>query len=97
MQFIKEDYAKNPDYYNALSAVKNGKVYSQISFRSNASNLETALADAYYAASVIYPEHFTDIDPIAKAEEIFEELLGVNPYADLKEAGYEFRPIQIGE
>jgi iron complex transport system substrate-binding protein len=36
------------------------------------------------------------VDPIAKAEEIFEKLLGVNPYAELKEAGYEFRPIQIG-
>ena len=94
---INEDYAKNPDYYNALTAVQEGRVYSQISFRSNAANLETALADAYYAASVIYPEEFSDIDPVAKAEEIFEMLLGVNPYADLKEAGYEFRPIKIGE
>ena len=97
MNFIKEDYAKNPDYYNSLSAVKNGKVYAQISFRSSASNLETALADAYYAASMIYPEQFKDIDPVAKTGEIFEKLLGANPYADLKEAGYEFRPIQIGE
>jgi iron complex transport system substrate-binding protein len=97
MGFIKEDYANNPDYYNALTAVQEGKVYSQISFRSNASNLETALADAYYAACVMYPEQFEDIDPIAKAEEIFQKLLGMNPYADLKEAGYEFRPIQIGE
>ncbi len=97
MQLIKEDYTKNPGYYNALTAVQGGKVYSQISFRSNASNLETALADAYYAASVIYPEQFKDIDPIAKAGEIFEKLLGVNPYEDLKEAGYAFRPIKIGE
>ena len=97
MQFIKEDYDKNPGYYNALSAVKNGKVYSQISFRSNAANLETALADAYYAASVIYPEQFKDIDPVAKTGEIFEKLLGTNPYGALKEAGYEFRPIKIGE
>ena len=97
MNLIKEDYAQNPDYYNALTAVQEGKVYSQISFRANASNLETALADAYYAACVIYPEQFQDVDPVAKAEEIFEKLLGVNPYADLKEAGYEFRPITIGE
>ena len=97
MSLIIEDYAKNPDYYNALTAVQNGMVYSQISFRSNASNLETALADAYYAACVLYPEQFADVDPVAKAEEIFEMLLGVNPYADLKEAGYEFRPIKIGE
>ena len=97
MDFIREDYAKNPDYYNALTAVQEGKVYSQISFRSFASNLETALADAYYAACVIYPEQFRDVDPIAKAGEIFEMLLGTNPYADLKEAGYEFRAIEIGQ
>lgn len=97
MSLIQEAYTKNPAYYNALTAVQEGKVYSQISFRSNASNLETALADAYYAACVIYPEQFKDIDPVAKAQEIFEKLLGVNPYADLKEAGYEFRPVKIGE
>ena len=97
MKLINEDYAKNPDYYNALTAVQEGKVYSQISFRSSASNLETALADAYYAACVMYPEQFADVDPVAKAGEIFEKLLGTNPYADLKEAGYEFRPIKIGE
>ena len=97
MDLIHEDYAKNPDYYNSLTAVQKGKVYSQISFRSSASNLETALADAYYAACVMYPEAFADIDPVAKAGEIFEMLLGANPYEDLKEAGYEFRPIKIGE
>ena len=97
MNLINEDYAKNPDYYNELTAVQEGKVYSQISFRSSASNLETALADAYYAACVIYPEQFGDIDPVEKAGEIFEMLLGTNPYADLKEVGYEFRPITIGE
>ena len=97
MALINEDYAKNPDFYNALSAVKNGRVYSQISFRSYASNLDTALADAYYAGSVIYPEQFADIDPVEKAGEIFTTLLGADPTNDLKEAGYEFRPIVLGE
>ena len=97
INLINEDYATNADFYNALTAVQEGKVYSQISFRSSASNLETALADAYYAACVLYPEQFADVDPIAKTAEIFEMLLGANPYDDLKEAGYEFRPIQIGK
>ena len=97
MDLINESFAQNPDYYNALTAVQNGKVFSQISFRSYASNLDTALADAYYAACILYPEQFADIDPVAKAGEIFEMLLGANPYEDLKEAGYEFRPIKIGE
>lgn len=97
MSLIKEDYEAHPDFYNALTAVQEGKVYSQISFRSSASNLETALADAYYAACIMFPDAFSDIDPVEKAGEIFEALLGTNPYEDLKGAGYEFRPITIGE
>ena len=97
MSLIKEDYEAHPDFYNALTAVQEGKVYSQISFRSSASNLETALADAYYAACIMFPKAFSDIDPVEKAGEIFEALLGTNPYEDLKGAGYEFRPITIGE
>ena len=96
MSLINEDYAAHPDFYNALTAVKEGKVYSQISFRSYASNLETALADAYYAACVMYPEQFRDIDPVEKAGEIFTELLGSNPYSDLEEAGYAFCQITLG-
>ncbi len=97
MSLINEDYKKNPDYYNSLSAVQNGKVYSQISFRSSASNLETALADAYYAAVVLYPEQFKDVDLNAKISEIYTMLLGTDPTESLKEAGYAFRPITIGE
>lgn len=97
MSLIKEDYEAHPDFYNALTAVQEDKVYSQISFRSSASNLETALADAYYAACIMFPDAFSDVDPVEKAGEIFEALLGTNPYEDLKGAGYEFRPITIGE
>lgn len=97
MSLINEAYAANPDFYNSLTAVKEGRVYSQISFRSSASNLETALADAYYAATILCPEQFADVDAVAKAGEIFTELLGSNPYEALKEAGYEFRQITLGK
>lgn len=96
MNLINEDYEAHPDFYKALTAVQKGKVYSQISFRSSASNLETALADAYYAACVMYPQQFQDIDPVEKAGEIFTKLLGSNPYHDLEEAGYAFCQITIG-
>lgn len=93
---INEDYAAHPDYYNSLTAVREGRVYAQISFRSYATNLDTALADAYYAASILYPEQFADVDIEAKIGEIFETILGANPYNDLKEAGYEFTTVTIG-
>lgn len=96
LDLINEDYATHPDYYNSLTAVKEGRVYAQVSFRSYAANLDTALADAYYAASVLYPEQFADVDIEAKIGEIFENILGANPYNDLKEAGYEFTTVTIG-
>lgn len=97
MNLINEDYAKNPAFYESLTAVQSGRVYAQISFRHCATNLETALADAYYAGSVIYPEAFADVVLEDKVAEIFEMLLGANPYPDLKEAGYAFTNIQIGK
>ena len=97
LDLVNEDYASNPEYYEQLTAVQEGRVYSQISFRSSASNLDTALADTYYAASVLYPEQFADVDPEEKAAEIFEMLLGENFYEDLKANGYEFSQITIGE
>lgn len=97
MSLIREDYASNAGYYEALTAVQEGRVYSQISFRSSASNLETALADAYYAGTILYPEQFADIDIAEKADEIFTTLLGRPLYGELVENGYAFREIQIGE
>lgn len=97
MKLIKEQYAKDPKYFQSLTAVKEGHVYSQISFRSSASNLETALADAYYGAKILYPETCGDIDIEAKTGEIFTKLLGSNPYPQLKEKGYAFRQIKLGE
>ena len=97
MALINEDYAANPDYYNSLTAVKEGRLYSQISFRSNAMNAELAMADAYYAGKIIFPEQFEDVDPVAKADEIFEMMLGTKFYDTLKENGYEFREMTLGE
>lgn len=97
MELIKEHYGQNPQYYQQLKAVQEGKVYSQISYRSSAANLETALADTYYAGTILYPETFGDVDPAKKADEIFEKLLGTKFYGTLKENGYEFKEITIGE
>lgn len=97
MELINQHYQENPDFYKQLKAVQEGKVYSQISFRSSATNLDMALADTYYAGTVLYPEKFADVNPAEKADEIFEKLLGEKFYDTLKENGYEFRQVQIGE
>ena len=93
LELIRQDMEKNPEFYENLSAIQQGRVYTQISFRSYALNLETALVDAYYAGSVIYPQAFADLEE--KIGEVFTMLLGENPYEALKEAGYVFTSLTL--
>lgn len=97
LELINESYEKDREYYENLRAVQEGEVYSQISFRSFAANLDMALINTYYAGKILYPESFQDIDPVQKADEIFNELLGTDFYHVLKENGHEFRKVTIGE
>lgn len=77
---VKEDYDKNPSFYDSLSAFKNKRVYGQLPYISSNSNIETALADTYYVGSILYPEVFKNIDPIKKADEIYKFMLGTELY-----------------
>ncbi|MDO5016447.1 MAG: ABC transporter substrate-binding protein [Eubacteriales bacterium] len=56
LTILQDDYAANPDFYNSLSAVKNGKLYLQMPFNFYSTNIDIALADAYYIGTVLYPE-----------------------------------------
>ena len=76
LKLTNEDYNKNPDYYNELSAVKNDKVYGQLPYVSYYNNIETAMADIYFLGKTLYPNEFKDIDVIEKADEIYTFMLG---------------------
>lgn len=82
-RLVQEDYRKNPQFYNSLSAVKKGRLYGQIPYNSYTTNIGTAIADAYYAGKVIYPEQFKDVEPDKKADEIYGFLLGKPVYAQM--------------
>ena len=97
MNLVNENYKKNKAFYDNLKAVKNGNVYSQISYNYNWTNMEIAIADAYYAGKVMYPEQFADIDSVEKADEIFEIMLGQPFYEKLAADGSRFEKITIGK
>lgn len=97
MKLVNKDYKKNPDFYNSLSAAKNKKVYSQPSYNWYTTNVEIAIADAYYAGSIIYPEQFKDVNVKEKADEIYQKFLGKKLYSDFEKEGLGFGPITIGE
>lgn len=97
MNLVNEDYAKNKSYYDNLKAVKNGNVYSQVSYNYNGTNIEIAIVDAYYAGMVIYPDKFADVDFEKKADEIFTLMIGQPYLQQLKDSGNNFGKITIGE
>ncbi|HOQ14486.1 MAG TPA: iron ABC transporter substrate-binding protein, partial [Bacillota bacterium] len=48
-----------------------------------ATNIDTAIADAYYIGMILYPEQFKDVDPAKKADEIYKLLLGKEIYTQM--------------
>ena len=97
MYLVNEDYAKNAAFYDNLRAVKEGKLYSQVNFNYFSTNMELAIADAYYAGTIIYPEQFKDVDFNAKAEEIFNTMIGMDYLKVLDDNGIGFGQMTIGE
>ncbi|UXM85221.1 iron ABC transporter substrate-binding protein [Methanococcus aeolicus] len=85
IQLVREDYNKNPEYYNSLKAFKDGNVYGLLPYNFYTTNIGTALADAYYVGKVIYPDEFKDINPEQKADEIYTFLVGKPVYNAMKE------------
>jgi iron complex transport system substrate-binding protein len=67
---VREDYAENPGLYTSLQAVREGKLYGYLPFNFYTTNVDTALADAYFMGTVIYPDAFQDFDPVDKAREM---------------------------
>jgi len=96
LNLIKEDYQKNKAFYDGLKAIKNDKAYSQPPYNYNGTNIEIAVADAYWAGKVIFPEKFADIDPAQKADEVFKAMLGESFYAKLQEKNLGFYQIKLG-
>ena len=97
MNLVNEEYASDPTAIDSLRAVQEGRVYSQVNFNYYSTNMELAIVDAYYAGSVIFPEAFRGIDFAAKAEEVFNVMIGTDYLGVLEENGLSFGPVRIGE
>lgn len=84
LPLVEDDYKKRPEYYRALSAFNNKKVYTLFPFNWYATNIGTALADAYTIGKILYPGQFKDIDPERKTDEIYKFLVGTPVYNKMK-------------
>ncbi len=76
---------RNDRSYKHLRAVKNKQVYGIFPNYSYNQNIEVVLANAYFIGKIIYPDAFSDIDPLKKAEEISVFLNGEPSFGKLNE------------
>ena len=95
LKIILQDAERNPSFYRGVKAVREGRVYGLLPFNYYTTNIEIALADAYFAGKVIYPERFRDISPEKKADEIFKFFVGKPVYQSLKRDYGGFRKIDL--
>lgn len=81
----------------SLRALRDGLAYPQPTYNYNGTNIEIAVADAYYAGTVMFPQEFADIDPDTTADEIFEFFYSTPLMTEMNAAGVGFNPLTIGK
>lgn len=83
--------------YRTLAAVRSGRVYGLLPYNWYGQNLESILANAWFIGTLLYPDRFADIDPIAKADEIFAFLVGKPLFAEMNRrfGGHAFRAVGL--
>lgn len=95
---VRQDYADNTEFYAHLQAVGTGNVYQYPSSTSYYSNVEIPIVNAFYVASLLYPEQFKDITFEDKANEIFKFFLSADNYlGKLEGAGAGYGQVTLGD
>ncbi len=81
--------------YQILTAVENGDIYTVMPYNRYNINHATVLTNAYYVGSVLYPEHFEDVDVTARADSIYDSMVGSPVYAEMAEEAYGFTQVEL--
>lgn len=92
----EQEYAVRSAYFDRLSAVQTGEVYSMPSFNNYSTNIAYCLINGYWAGSIIFPEQFADMNLAQKADEILEIFLGKAYFADMQELGLPYAKLPFG-
>ena len=74
---------RNDASYQGFYVVENGEMYAVNPHISMNVNHEMSFTNAYYIGKVLYPDRFADIDPAAKADEIYRFVVGVQIFTQL--------------
>lgn len=83
-KLVQSDYAKNPQFYKALRAFQQGKVYRLHPFNWYTTNIDTVITDAYAVGKAVYPKQFADIDIAKKSDAVYQFLVGKPVYQQMQ-------------
>jgi iron complex transport system substrate-binding protein len=83
LTLVAEDYAASPQYYQAMAAFAQGRVFVLYPFTTYVTNMETMIVDAYAAGKILYPKAFADVDVAAKASDVFAFFTGKDVSAQM--------------
>ncbi|MCG6909420.1 MAG: iron ABC transporter substrate-binding protein [Deltaproteobacteria bacterium] len=74
---------RNDQAFKSLTAVREGRVYGVLPYNWYTKNFGSILANAYFIGKVLYPEQFEDVDPAAKADDIYTFLVGAPVFREM--------------
>ncbi len=85
--------------FSALAAVRERRIWGVLPYNSYTINYGSVLANGYFVGKVLCPERFEDVDPAAKADEIFTFLVGKPVFSVINEgfSGRVFSKIVLEE
>jgi iron complex transport system substrate-binding protein len=83
--------------YATLTAVIEGRVYGVLPYNWYSQNFESILANAYFVGKTLYPDRFADVDPKAKADEIYSFVVGKPVFDQMNRtfSGLAFIPVPV--
>lgn len=84
LHLVQDDFDAHQEY-SFLQAYQNNNMYGLLPYANYHVNFSSVLANSYYTGYIIYPEAFSDIDPVEKADEIYEKMLGETVYQEMAE------------
>lgn len=88
---------KNTPIWKDLRALKEGHVYGLLPYNWYTQNFGSILADAYFVGKTLFPQGYGDVDPAAKADEIYRFLVGKALFSEMNDlfGGLAFRPLSL--
>jgi iron complex transport system substrate-binding protein len=95
LSLCQEDVHNHADVYGDLDAIQNDRTYGVMGYNWYHLNFEVVLTDAYYVGKILYPDQFTDIDPVEKADEIYTFLSGAPLYDEMAELYGPFASVSL--